>query len=357
MDIDTSHKDFRQLVMSNFSYVSTILIFIVFSCINLYFFDNIKAGLVEIFLILPSLYGYLKLRVDHNIEKSAFYATSLLFISLLVVLFIFNFDQYIIVWALLFPFVAITLVGKEKGLIFIIIFNLIVYIGAYYFWYDSGMVMISYVRFVMVSLIISILVYFSEVSISSFFETQKKLNESLIERVKEAKILSITDSLTKLYNKRHFDTIICEEFNRAKRAKEPFVLAIVDIDNFKSYNDTYGHDMGNEALEKVGFILNQQTSRSGDYAFRIGGEEFAIILQSSFSEDIYAHLDNLREKIQLEKIDHINNKPFGTLTISIGAISVNNYEAIGITDVYKKADKNLYIMKNNGRNRVKLTTL
>ncbi len=357
IDIDISHKDYRKLLMTNLGYILALGVYIIFSFSNFFIRGNLIAGTLEFIFIIPTLYGFFKLRSDQNIDKGAMYVSYLLFITMITVLFLFQFKEYIIVWALLFPFIAMNLCGAKKGLWFIIIFNTIVYVGAYYFWTDTHISIISFVRFVTVSLIISTLVYFYERCISSSFEKQFQLNESLIASVEETRILAITDSLTKLYNKRHFDSILNEEFNRAHRAEEPFVLAIIDVDNFKPYNDTYGHDGGNLALERVGKILNQQTVRSGDYAFRIGGEEFAIILQSSSSENTYKHLNDLREKIEDEKIEHINNKPYGLLTVSIGAVSILSYKMMTIIEAYRTADKNLYTVKDSGRNAVLLSKI
>lgn len=357
IDIDPSYKDYRKLLMANLSYIIALLVFFVFSFSHLLTFDNYIAGIMEVIFIIPALYGFLKLRKDKDIDKSAIFANYLIFIAILTTLFIFQFKECVVAWAFVFPFVAMNLCGAKKGFIFVVIFNIIVYIAAYYFWTDTHMSLLSFVRFVTVSLIISILVYFYESSISSSFEKQAELNESLIASIKEARELSITDALTTLYNKRHFDVVFSDEFNRAQRAGEPFIFAIIDIDNFKLYNDTYGHDAGNIALERVGKILNQQTARAGDYAFRIGGEEFAIILQSSSSENVDNHFNDLRKKIENEKIEHINNKPFNVLTVSIGVVSVVNYKNLINIEVYRKADKNLYAMKNSGRNAVLVSKL
>ncbi len=352
IDIDTSHKNYRKLLMTNLGYLLAFCVYVMFSFTHIFMHDNLTAGLLELIFIVPALYGFFKLRSDKNIQKSAMLASYLLFTTILIVLFLFQFKECIVAWALLFPFVAMNLCGPKRGLRFIIVFNIIVYIGAYYFWTDTHLSFISFARFVTVSMIISTLVFFYEKSITSSFEKQEQLNASLIASIEEARELAITDALTGLYNKRHFDTILSEEFNRAKRADEPFILAIVDIDNFKPYNDTYGHDSGNNALEIVGKILNRQTSRSGDYAFRIGGEEFAVILQSRSSENVDNHFNDLRSKIEDKKIEHMNNKPYNLLTVSIGAVSVVNYEGLTVMDAYREADKNLYAMKDKGRNKV-----
>ncbi len=357
IEIDESHKNYRRLIMSNFAYLIALFILFIFFFINFFIRGNTTAALIEIFFVLPTLYGFIMLRRDKNIEKGALFATYIFFIAIIIVHFLFEFDEGITFWALLFPFVAMSLIGAKKGFLFSFVFYIIIYAGAYYYWHDSDVEVMFYIRFLIVSFIITYLLYFHESFSSDSFEKLAAANKSLEEKFEEVRQLSITDSLTTLYNKRHFDVVLNEEFNRAKRADEAFILGIIDIDNFKLYNDTYGHDKGNDALERVGEILNSQTSRSGDYAFRIGGEEFAIILQSSSSEDSYSHFNNLRKKIEAESIEHINNKPFGVLTVSIGATNVVNYKNLNIIDVYKKADKNLYSIKGNGRNRVKLSIL
>ncbi len=357
MEIEASHRDYRRVMMINLLYFLTLLTFIIFSPINFFLKESHIAGAVEFLFILPVLYGVFQLRRDKNIQKSAIFATYMLFFMILSVLYLFKFDEYIVIWAFLFPFIAISLCGIKTGLIFIIVFNIFVYIGIYYFWHDMHVSEIVYLRVIAVSVIITFLVYFYEKNISESFYKQLELNQSLKNRIEELKKLSTTDSLTKLFNKRHFDTILFEEFNRAKRANSNFTLAIIDVDNFKLYNDTYGHDKGNSALIKIGKVLNEQTMRSGDYAFRIGGEEFAIILQSQSNTNVHSYFDNLREKIMSEKIVHKKNIPFEFLTISIGVVSVNSYEMIGIMDLYRMADKKLYEVKRSTRNSIKVITI
>jgi len=318
---------------------------------------NTFASITELIFAFALFYSFINLRIEKDIEKNSLQANYLLFFVILIVLFMFRFGEGVIFWALLFPFSTTILVGYRLGLRFIIVFNLIVYVFTYYYWRMDGVELIEYIRFITVSLIIVLLVYFYEKNFSESLEIQKELNTSLTESMKEIKTLAITDSLTKLYNKRHFDTILSEEFNRAKRANEPFILAIIDVDNFKLYNDTYGHDEGNIVLEKIGKVLKMQTLRSGDFAFRIGGEEFALILQSSSEEDIYMYFENLRKKVIEEHIEHVKNMPFGVITVSVGIVSISNYEKITILDAYHAADKNLYAIKNNGRNAIQFSDI
>lgn len=161
--------------------------------------------------------------------------------------------------------------------------------------------------------------------------------------------LSITDELCKLYNRRFFNTKIEEEINRAKRENDYFSLLIIDIDYFKEYNDTYGHQEGDSALSKVGDILRNHTNRSSDFAFRLGGEEFGIITTLE-KEKIIEFATYIKNAIEELKIPHSRSIISNYLTISIGITSRKGNDISNSTILYKEADDALYRAKNNGRN-------
>ncbi len=352
IDIDIDHKSYRKLLMTNLGFLFAFGVLSVFSVVNFFIKHNVTAGLLEALFIIPVVYGFLNLRKEQNIEKSARFVSYLLFIMILSVILLFRFHNCIGAWGLLFPFVAMSLRGPKKGIILVTVFNVAAYSGALYFWLQGDITLMTFIRFVNVSLFITILVYLYEQSITLSYRKQAILNESLKRSIRKAEKLAVTDALTGLFNQRHFDTVYRAEFNRAKRAHKPFHFAILDIDNFKRYNDTYGHEAGNHALQQVAHVLQFQTVRSGDYAFRIGGEEFAIIRQSGSRESFDTYLENIREKIEEEKILHSANPPWHIVTISIGAVTVTEYDTASLTSVYNAADKNLYRVKRSGRNGV-----
>jgi len=111
-------------------------------------------------------------------------------------------------------------------------------------------------------------------------ELEARIRRIIIERNTEQKLkrLSITDSLTGLYNQRHFHDRLREEVIRAERQSHPLGLIFLDLDNFKQYNDTFGHLEGDKLLEKVGSIINTKIRQNVDSGYRYGGDEFAIIL-------------------------------------------------------------------------------
>lgn len=161
--------------------------------------------------------------------------------------------------------------------------------------------------------------------------------------------LSITDELTKLYNRRFFNNKIEEEINRAKRENKTLCLLILDIDYFKQYNDTYGHQKGDFVLESVAKVLANKTNRASDFAFRIGGEEFAIITSLEKDKTIeFAQL--IKEDIENLKIEHKASEISKYVTISIGAVSKMAIEIKDSDELFKEADDNLYEAKKLGRN-------
>jgi len=164
--------------------------------------------------------------------------------------------------------------------------------------------------------------------------------------------LAITDSLTGLYNRRYYTQVIQEEMNRVNRHGYTIALMMMDVDHFKLYNDTYGHLAGDTVLIKIGEILRSFTLRSGEYAFRLGGEEFGIIV-SNMSEDEYIGLaKRICRAVEDLRLPHSHNSAADVVTLSIGIAIYHAQMNMNHEDVYKEADRQLYLAKENGRNRV-----
>ena len=179
-----------------------------------------------------------------------------------------------------------------------------------------------------------------------------KYTNILEEKEKQLQVLSITDSLSGLYNRRHFEHVFMQEFNRAKRHHIPFTYAMFDIDYFKKYNDTYGHQLGDDAISSVSKILEHHTKRGGDYAFRIGGEEFAVILQSTKENGKKEFFQQINDDIKNLNIEHKESPPSLVITTSCGATQIISYDNIDTLELYKFTDASLYEAKENGRDRV-----
>lgn len=175
---------------------------------------------------------------------------------------------------------------------------------------------------------------------------------SIITAQKEIERLSITDDLTRLYNRRYFNEIFERELNRARRDHMTFGLIMIDVDYFKRYNDTYGHLAGDVVLQGVSSVIREYAKRSSDYAFRIGGEEFAIIVTHMSDDEIMNLATHLVRDVERLGIPHASNGASDFVTISIGLSNRFITMETVSNDLYKEADKNLYEAKANGRNHV-----
>ncbi|MCJ7764626.1 MAG: sensor domain-containing diguanylate cyclase, partial [Thiovulaceae bacterium] len=181
----------------------------------------------------------------------------------------------------------------------------------------------------------------------------KQVETELVEANKKLKALSITDALTGLANRRHFDKMLEDEWARCKRTKKPFSLIMLDIDFFKNYNDRYGHQMGDECLKRVAKILKHSTRRAGDLAARYGGEEFVIIAFDTDLLEAEAMAEDIR--LSVESLDLKNeDTPLGKVTVSLGVSTISDNEYPDKEHLLKAADEALYQGKNDQRNCVRI---
>jgi diguanylate cyclase (GGDEF)-like protein len=172
-------------------------------------------------------------------------------------------------------------------------------------------------------------------------ELEAKIRRIITERNlrKELNRLSITDSLTNLFNQRHFYSRLEKEVIRAKRQRNSLSLILLDLNNFKEYNDKFGHLAGDEVLRTAGEIISNCIREDVDSGYRYGGDEFAIIL-------IDADLDIAEEIGRRIENAFIEN---GKVTVSIGYSIFA--DGMSVKDLVSLADKGLYITKENGKNR------
>jgi len=167
--------------------------------------------------------------------------------------------------------------------------------------------------------------------------------------------LSITDGLTSLYNRRYFNDIAQGIIEQTMRNDEVFAFLLLDIDNFKKYNDTYGHQAGDEVLITVAQSLKNTFKRRDDTIFRLGGEEFGVLINSKTIDDVMKLAELTRSNIESLQIEHQKNLPSKVITASfgIGIISSKyNKDLHYLDSLYKNADDALYKAKDNGRNRI-----
>lgn len=176
------------------------------------------------------------------------------------------------------------------------------------------------------------------------------------ERLKQANTrleeIAITDQLTGLYNRRYFETIFKREFRWARREQTPLTFIMFDIDFFKKLNDHYGHAAGDQALKEVSAATWAACRRPTDFVFRIGGEEFAVLIAGQNMQDALLQANHIRQTIADAGILHEKSTIANHVTISAGVVSHIPEVSESLDSFMKSADHRLYAAKANGRNCV-----
>jgi diguanylate cyclase (GGDEF)-like protein len=163
---------------------------------------------------------------------------------------------------------------------------------------------------------------------------------------------SVSDDLTGLLNRRGFNARLEEELRRAQRRNEPVALLVVDIDDFKRYNDTYGHPAGDTALGIVGRVIKTTLRRAADCSARIGGEEFAVLLPETDHAGAAAVAERIRRGVERVGILQGSGARHAVLTVSLGVASTGAQPAQDGLDLMRRSDRALYAAKSEGRNCV-----
>lgn len=174
--------------------------------------------------------------------------------------------------------------------------------------------------------------------------------ENLESLSKDLYIQSTQDPLTGLYNRRYFQNVLNTEVKRALRYTHQLSLIFIDVDHFKRYNDTHGHQQGDEVLKEVAEVIKDVT-RAHDVAARYGGEEFVILLPETSQDNATVYAQKLLETVAELPLPGRETQPLNKLTISVG-VSTLLVDADDINQLVKNADKALYKAKEQGRNRV-----
>ena len=180
-----------------------------------------------------------------------------------------------------------------------------------------------------------------------------KANELLFQSNLKLKDSARTDVLTGVANRRQFDYILGEEIKRAARLQGSITLLLADVDFFKLYNDTYGHQMGDECLARIGNVLREVFKRSGELPARYGGEEFAIILPSVDPQFAMERAQQLLQRVRELEIEHGSSRVAEFVTLSIGVVTmIPDKDNPDVKVLINRADEALYLAKARGRNTV-----
>jgi diguanylate cyclase (GGDEF)-like protein len=213
-------------------------------------------------------------------------------------------------------------------------------------------------RFLATPVTCSMLTIFLFAMRSSYLQFRYQKSQSrLIDARNVMEMISHTDPLTGVHNRRWFDIALLREWKRAQRGKQPLTLLLIDIDYFKSFNDTLGHMRGDDCLTTVAQKLMSNLMRDGDSIVRYGGEEFVVILPQTDAKGAATVAENMRLAVAKMAYPHPGS-PNGIVTVSVGAATQSDYSMEDTSEeLLAAADTALYRAKNSGRNRVECQEL
>lgn len=172
--------------------------------------------------------------------------------------------------------------------------------------------------------------------------TAKKINEEIV----------YIDELTQTYNRKHFNDVFPRMVNGIKRNGGCVNFIVLDIDDFKKYNEIYGHSKGDEALVSISKTLKASLRRPDDYCFRLGGGEFGILFRSGSEDEGVLYAQVLKKNIEMIGIKHVANLTYKVLTASLGLVSQESHKIESDKDIYQRAYEHLRRAKDDGRNKV-----
>jgi two-component system cell cycle response regulator len=176
--------------------------------------------------------------------------------------------------------------------------------------------------------------------------THHKQSETALQRA------ALLDSLTKIANRRHFDSFLEKEWQRAIRSAAPLSLIVLDVDHFKLYNDTLGHAAGDACLRRVAAALQSHAMRPTDLAARYGGEEFVLLFAETDAGHAAALAEKIRAQVERLRVPNPRSPTSEWLTVSIGVATIVPTQLDHIEDFFVAADRMMYAAKSAGRNRV-----
>jgi two-component system chemotaxis family response regulator WspR len=194
--------------------------------------------------------------------------------------------------------------------------------------------------------------YLNQLQRDEAYRALRESQQLLVEKNLELERLMKLDGLTGLSNRRYFEEFMAVQWGRAIREQTPFSILMIDVDDFKRYNDTYGHLAGDEVLKKVAETIKSHCMRPTDLAVRFGGEEFVVCLPAEPIDRADVLAERIRAAVETGAIPHLGSRVAPTVTVSIGVASTTPHHGETYLTLIQAADEAMYAAKRAGKNRV-----
>jgi diguanylate cyclase (GGDEF)-like protein len=314
---------------------------IVFIPLHFWVFDFSLVLLSDVLCLIACIAVFIDFWKCGNLNRTAWLATIVPSAYAITLFWLLKGQHQISTYLIIPPGFAFLLLGRHKGIFFGLAYVLIIgLLMAIYFGNRSDLTGSS----------VSIINFWGALFLAFFWgysgERARNQSFSIIENIAD------TDPLTAIVNRRRFFDELKRAINSSKYNYRTSSMLMIDIDFFKSINDTYGHDVGDRVLIELTQLL-RTLIRNNDTVGRIGGEEFCILLREISLDEAINRAEIIRQSVEKHKFDAKNNNI--SLTISIGVVMFSFSRGLTTEDIYKAADKRLYKAKQAGRNRVVAT--
>jgi len=338
-----SSFEYKRVVVSKLA-IPTALSILTFFPIYNYVLHNLGAALVMSMALITYLILTPVFYKQYGLIFVGRFSLFVLYICIFLLMYDLKADNYFTVWVFCYLLYALVLHGHVWGTILsAILFAYTIWIMSLFL--GQTTVLPEIIRYTGSALILLSIGFFYE---KSNFETFKKVHELN----KILKTLTTIDDLTGLHNRRFFNEVIQNFINPSEREKNVVCFMILDVDFFKQYNDTYGHQKGDITLRCVAQTVKNTLRRKDDYCFRLGGEEFGVLFKSESEANAQTFANDIIQKVQDLKISHAKNRVNDYLTLSGGLVIKPCSTIIDYKIMYKLADDMLYKAKTNGRNQI-----
>jgi len=340
------------LLLSLLGFFTAISLFFMF--LQLYSLHNIPILIADTTAAVAGLGLLAHLRYYKNFSLVATSTIYFLFFFLLAFSIVGQNDEFGLIWSIFFPAFAILLKGVRFGLAISLVYYTVLLSFAFRgigVWDNGGWTMQAFLRLSMASFGTVFVISLAEYNRARTFKALHLLHERERRSAQKLRDLSQKDHLTDLYNRRKLQEIYPKKVDISSRENSYFCFFILDIDFFKNYNDTYGHQMGDRALRQIADILAGALRRHDDIVFRLGGEEFGGIILGRSKEAIEERLQNIQERIRAAGIEHKGSGIASSITVSMGAVISRPDKVCHTFEAqFFEADKALYKCKESGRN-------
>ncbi len=333
LGLTTADKNYRKsyFVLSTLVILVFTLSFFVY--LNIFVTTLYGVAILDGAGLLASYFCWQALIKRKDIELAATILISIIFVLTLLFIMDQNHNDYAFVYGVILPIISIYLKGIRIGLLYCLVYFGILLSIAFLgidSWKPVGFTTVSFINLTAVYLIVALLIFYYELSRSEAFEKLEKL--------------STTDMLTGLFNRRHIDLKMHEVYILSQRYETPFSVILLDIDDFKKINDSYGHLEGDKVLKKISQILSTN-SRESDIVGRWGGEEFLIICPNTNLYSARHVAEKMRQVIEIES--------FGIDFCVTASFGISEYKsAQACESMILMVDRALYKAKEEGKNKI-----